>query len=406
MIALILFHLPSRLGMRRAGGLMPILGLIVVGGLAVSKTLPVGWCPHPWWPYPGRAIDSLKILAMLYILGLGTVMFINTPRRMMTLLILYVSQYWWWGWHSGATGAVWWHPNFGNFDDYSGLVVYGIPLCLGFGLAAREPVYKWSGLFLGTFCALAVVSSFARGAVLSAAAVGILFWIRAPRQHRLRVGLAVLVGSVTFLVSSAVLHPGGGMAAEIRSAFTEGKDEGTGEDRWILWTAAIKVWRANPWVGVGPLQTGPTASHMMQDGKMTMEGYYAENPWRVHRRAIHNTWVQLLSEFGLIGTGLMLWLFVDFWRRNTRLRQPDAMQHWARLTNGRFRLDLLALGIEGALVGIISTGMFYNFLFSEWLYAAMIMNLTLYLVAVPRRRPRATARVQQQRGGVGLNPAS
>lgn len=405
MIVLILFHLPTRLGISRAVGLIPILGLIVVGALAINQPLPPGWCPHPWWPYPGLGIDSLKILAQLYVLGLGTVMFINTPRRMLTLLILYVGQYWWWGWHSGATGAVWWHPNFANFDDYAGLVVYGLPLCLGFGLAAKAPFYKWSGLFLGAFCALAVVTSFARGAILSAAVVGILFWIRSPRQHRLRVGLAVLVGTVSFLVSSAVLHPGGGMATEIRSVFTEGKDEGTGQDRWELWTAAIKVWKSHPLIGVGPRQTGAIASHMTRDGEMELTGHYGEEPWRLHSRAIHNSWVQLLAEFGVIGTGFMLWLFVDFWRRNARLRQQDAIRHWARLTKGRFRLDLLALGLEGAMVGIIATGMFYNFLFSEWLYAAMILNVTLHLVAVPRRS-RATKRMLPNRGGAALNPAS
>lgn len=405
LIGMILFHLPTRFRTTWAVGLAPILGLVIVGVFVSSRPLPLGWCPHPWWPFPQTALDQLKILAQMFLLGVGTVMFLNTPRRVVTLVILYVGQYWWWGWHSGTTGAVWWHPNFANFDDFAGLVVYGLPLCLGFGLAAKAPFYKWGGLFLGAYCALAVVTSFARGAILSAMAVGILFWIRSPRHQRLRVSLAILVGMASFLATSAILHPGGGMVAEVQSVFTEGKDEGTGRDRWDLWTAAIKVWQTHPLVGVGPLQTGATATHMILGGEMEMEGNYGEYPWRLHGRAIHNTWVQLLAEFGLIGTALMLFLFVDFWRRNTRLRQPDAILYWARLTEGRFRLDLLVLGIEGAMVGIIATGMFYNFLFSEWLYAIIILNLALSLVAVPRRSRVTKGRLPEHRRAV-LNQAS
>lgn len=64
-------------------------------------------------------------------------------------------------------------------------------------------------------------------------------------------------------------------------------------------------------------------------------------------RALHNVWVQILAEFGLVGSVFIVWLLVDFWCRNTALRRPEFVEYWAQSTKGIFKLDVFASVLKG-----------------------------------------------------------
>lgn len=334
---------------------------------------------------PERSWSQVKIIIVFYILFVASLLLINTPQRLIPVLFMVVGQFWWWGWHSGMTGVVWWHPTYANFDGFGPLVVIGLPLCLFFGLASKSTLYRLSGFFLGGFCALAMVTSFARGVILSGAFVAVVAIFRSPRRNRVKITAALMLGAVTFVITSESLHPGGGVWAEVKSAFEEGKDEGTGADRWELWTKALKVWQAHPIIGVGAEHAGIVASHMIRDGRMEAEGYYGERRWAMWGRALHNVWVQILSEFGALGFLAAVWLLVDFWRRNAALRSQEFAEHWARVTRGKYHLPLIALGLECAMIAYVVTGMFYNQLFENWFWTLLLVNLLAYQHAKPPR---------------------
>ena len=124
-------------------------------------------------------------------------------------------------------------------------------------------------------------------------------------------------------------------------------------------------------------------------------GAYAENPKKLYDRALHSSFAQILSELGIVGSALFIWLFVDFWRRNAQLRQPRALEVWAASNTG---VDLLMLSyaLEGSMVGFLGTAFFYNQLWNNWLWSLVIMNMLLHQLTrapvgrVARRRSEAS----------------
>ena len=328
------------------------------------------------------AWGHVKILIAIYILVLATLAYLKSPRQVVPLVLLLVGQYWWWGWHSGLTGAVWWHPTYSNYDGFGPLVLIGLPLTFFFGLAVKSWPYRYGAFFLGGYCALAMVTSLARGVILAGGVVVVFAILRAPKKHRFRSTIALLAGVASFLMASAALVPNGGVWTEVKSVFTEGRDEGTGADRWELWTIGMEVWRSHPIIGVGAEHTGIAAAKMIHAGTLKREGRYGYAA-RIWGRDLHNIWVQILAEFGLVGSFFVLWLLVDFWRRNTALRKSEFAEHWTQSTNGLFKLNVFAVGLEGAMVGFIATGIFYNQLYQIWFYSLLLINMLLYIHAKP-----------------------
>lgn len=383
LLILLVIKLPGMFGRGRPVWYFPLLAF--VGSTFVASIGALHW--EPAWA-------QVKILITYYILIVVTLVYVKAPRQVVPLVLLLVGQYWWWGWHSGLTGAVWWHPTYANFDGFGPLVLIGLPLTFFFGLAAKSRMLRYGAFFLGAYSALAMVASLARGVILAGGVVVVVAIIRSPKRQRFRSTVVLLVGIASFLIASSVLVPDGGVWTEVKSAFTEGKDEGTGRDRWDLWTAAMGVWRAHPIIGVGAEQTGFVASRMIVAGDMELDGYYGDNPFRIEGRALHNVWVQILAEFGLVGTALIVWLLVDFWRRNATLRRPEFVEYWARSTNGIFKLDVFAVGLEGAVVSFVVTGIFYNQLYESWFYTVLLINLLLSIHAKPPglRRKRKVRR--------------
>ncbi len=98
----------------------------------------------------------------------------------------------------------------------------------------------------------------------------------------------------------------------------------------------------------------------------------------MYDRKLHNGYFQSLSEFGIVGTLLFLWVVVDFWKRNAALRTPRYRAAWEAATGGRYDLRWLALGLEAGMVGFCASAVFYNQLFEPWLYFLLTANALLY----------------------------
>ena len=102
--------------------------------------------------------------------------------------------------------------------------------------------------------------------------------------------------------------------------------------RMELWRQAIDVWRTSPWIGVGAMKFAPVV--------------FSIDPLDVHRPLdmyAHNTALQLLAEFGLVGAGafalsVFAWICQVFSRR----RQLEA-------ADGLMLVILGVLGIHAML---------------------------------------------------------
>ena len=333
------------------------------------------------------AMYPVKSLMVFYTLALVTVSYIRTPREAWPLVVMmFLWQWAWWLAWGLVPGQVWWHPDLANHDSFGPLMVIGTGICLYFAQAVSDRWLRRIGYLCALLCVGAVVSAFARGAVITLALVMVLAWLRSPKKGRMTLAMLLMAGVV--VVSAELLgstYRSGDVEAGPTSFWAEmatslkGTKEGTGSDRKVLWSLAWKLYVAHPIVGVGGSNFGPASATRLR--AVDIAGDYAANQYTLYDRALHNTFFQVLCENGTIGSVIFIWLLVDFWRRNAAMRKRRLAEPWWRAMDGKADLAMLALGLESGMVGYLGTAFFYNQLSSPWFYALLTTNLLLHLLA-------------------------
>lgn len=333
-----------------------------------------------------RARDAVQFFALYWTLVVGTVVLVDSARRAELLLLAYGLQFLWWGAWGARAGLVNWDPVLANYDGFGAWMVIGGGFCSFLALATRQKWLKLAMAITVGLCVVGVVASFARGAFISAVAVATVVWLRSPKKGK---ALAWGVVAVTVLFTAETVLHGGEYWAEIASAFDEGTEEGTGEDRWVMWQAGFEVFLHRPILGAGPENWGVWAAENFQPGEVG--GVYSANPGMLYGRSLHSYYVQVLSEHGILGVFTFLWILVDFWKRNAVIRSPEAALRWQQL-GGRLALRPLALGIEAALIGWMGAAAFYSLAGAHWFFTILGLNLLLHQLVT--------------RGGLGAAPKS
>lgn len=327
----------------------------------------------PWAGNNGYARQALQLLLLYWTLIVATVALTDSVKRIEQLLYLYGFQFLWWGLWASMTGLVYWHFALNNYDGYGAFAVGGLGICYFLAMATTDARFRKLMYFTAALCALGVVASFARGAFLAAAALFVVIWLRSPKKGSTLV--FAVVGAVVVIFAAEKLHPENSFWAEIMSTFEEGTDEGTGEDRWELWMAALEVYKQNPVFGVGPRNFGVFASEYFKPGDIG--GMYANNPRILYDRSVHSLYFTTLAELGTMGMLALIWIVVDFWRRNRALRTEAAQRAWSAM-GGKFMLKPVALGLEASMVAFLTTAAIYPMAGIHWFYTMLAVNLILH----------------------------
>lgn len=381
---------------------LPLMFFMVTLLYAVPRLPPLKWYPQllfylaglvvtiPFARNIGFARDSTKIVVLAYALLVATLCIIKRPRDLVPVFVIILASFAWWGLWGVQNGLVIWHPAYANQDGFGPLMCIGMGYAYYLGMASTEKRLKWISFAIAGLCLIGVVTSFARGAVLSLAALAVIIWVRSP--HKIRTLVGGTLGLAVLLVSVRVLFPQGEFWREMESSFTEGTEQGTGADRWALWQTAIKVFEERPVFGVGAGNFGAFAAATFQPGEVP--GDYAANPATLYGRNTHSIYFTLLSEQGAFGVAAFLLLLVDFWRRNRKLRKPAAVAVFAEESGGRFNLQLLALALEAAMVAYLLSGFFYAQHYMHWFYSLLVLNVVLHATVMNALRVRALQAAQ------------
>jgi O-antigen ligase len=369
----------------------PAFGLMVVAA-AIST---------PGAPNIVMAWGGLKLLAMQYLLCVATALYVRTPMQAVPILTMVVWRFAWWAIWARGGGLVPWHPSLANYDGFGGLMVMGAALCFWFAMASPKGWKRWALFALAAYCVLGVVASMARGAFLALVGVGALIWLRSPRKGVTT--LAIIAGAGVVYGAASVLFEPGFFYNEIMSSFTEGTETGTGGFRWNMWKAAFQVWQEHPIIGVGANNFGVFASGYFQPGEI--EDF--DNVGLFWGMNLHNAYVQILSEFGLVGVTAFLWIMYDFVSKTRKLHHRDAQARWTALGGDRyFQLRYLAYGIEGGLVGVLLGNMVYASYFESWFATLWALNRMLWAMTRPGDGVAPSgAKAAPKRRLIGARPA-
>jgi len=348
----------------------------------------------------GLVRESLQFELNEWALIVGTVALIGTARLAERLLVMFAVSFLWWGLWGMQYGRVFWHTVLQNYDGYGAYMVIGIGVTTFLLQSTSNRRLRWTMGVAAALSAVGIVASFARGAFLAALAVFVTVWLRTQRKLA-ALGLALAAVVVMYVAASAIHGPDAFMA-EMQTAFSDGTDEGTNEDRWILWGAGWQVFLERPVFGVGKRNFGVFGAQYFRNGDLG--GMYEYNPGMLYGRSPHNLYVEILAEQGIVGIAFLIWALVDFWKRNRDLQSPEAQVRWAQI-GGRLRLGAAARGLEVSMVAFLVVANVYSMGRVQWYYTLLGLNLLLHSLAFRSGEPlvgarRERGRLSRLRGGV------
>lgn len=289
-----------------------------------------------------------------------------------------------------VTGMYGYYGSFANFTVIAGL------LCLSLGVWGRMAYLIRAGLFLLGLVALGLaVFSQSRSAVLSLivalAVFGVLLAVSLSKlketvRHRGRVLLAIM-GIAGLLLSVA----GGVWVFGVRSVNTDGiASVFASPARQLYWSMAVEQWVDFPWVGAGSRSFSYESfrywSPNMPSG--------AANP-----EFVHNEYLQLLADYGLVGLVLILGLIVGhFYLGGRQIHQLAGKVGEDGLKRGS---NAMALTIAG-LCGMTAMVVHITIDFRTHLLANLLLLIccAVWVLPVGRSREVGKSKSREVEGGV------
>jgi len=349
-----------------------------------------------------------------YLLGLLTLAYCTTPSRARSVLGVYFGYFLWYGiWGlislkvsplaDAATPAarliIYWHPAYDNRDAFGPLMVAGLAYSVYYlhGIRAiRSGRQTATGVLSIALGILGFLTSFGRGAFIGFLATATSMWLKSQRKlAALGIAAAVIAGLLVLAPQFTARY-----VSSMQTITSEGTEEGTGADRMGLWRVAWREFLWSPIVGVGTGNYGIAAYRVVKVGEDVGHGYTQGRLWG---RACHSTPMTILSEYGLVGTLVELWLVVDFFRTNrrTRLSEKRKVVEESDDKDGfpPGYVTALALGLNAVFLAFCISGIFYEIIYwTPLYYNVIVLNRMLYfasgahidaLVAPPMNRRAA-----------------
>ncbi|MBK9243943.1 MAG: O-antigen ligase C-terminal domain-containing protein [Burkholderiales bacterium] len=214
------------------------------------------------------------------------------------------------------------YGNIGQANQATTLAWLGIG-----GVLYLKGVARLSSLLSLPFLVLLLVGSAlsaSRMAWLFAAVVagGVLLFQSWPERHR---RTRWMIAAMLFAGFAAANYGAATVLAAVDGRCVTGAarlavpNEAGTEIRLDLWRQAIEVWGASPLIGVGAFNFLPTVYQME-----TLDKHHAFDIYP------HNTALQLLAEFGLVGAGALVAIFI-YWIAKLVLARRSLTSHDAVL---------------------------------------------------------------------------
>src|SRR5690606_2939005 len=148
-------------------------------------------------------------------------------------------------------------------------------------------------------------------------------------------------------------------------------EDGTGDARFFLWTAAFNMWKAHPVLGVG---AGNSRYHTGQYQPDWEGEIYSDRDWS--GTAIHSGVFELLSETGSVGVFFYGAMLVNHFAVLRRVRRT------ARRAKGlpqrlRDEMEMYSGALAGGLVGYLGSGVFLSVAYHPYAFYFSALSVAL-----------------------------
>jgi O-antigen ligase len=314
----------------------------------------------PLWFNDPRLVDYKNFVVMA-VLAYATFLVIRTQRQISIILILFVItvlavDY---SYFKGSLGRDFTHYSEATRDagplgyaGENGLASYLVETaaCILPFLALRSFWTKLSLALALTATAICILFSYSREAYI--ALIAALCLVAILRVRWLLIPIAILAFSWQALLPTAVTERVA-MTYSHPEMGSQGQLDASAQERLLLWTDAIKIFKEEPVIGTGFL----TYADMHRVGSY---------------RDTHNFYLKMLVETGILGTSLFVFQLILFFSEGIRL---------FRQSRDSF-LSLLGLGFAA----LVLCATIVNFFGDRWMFIQVSSNLWILLGCVLRAR--------------------
>lgn len=177
-------------------------------------------------------------------------------------------------------------------------IVPAIVLAAGLAATIRSALWRWAIAVAMAILAIGLAATQSRGGFLALLAAG-LAAVVLVRRHRFQIlgGIALLAGFVALMLATTP-----GAWERVTSV------DGGGNGRSDLWTVAWRVGQEHPVTGVGISDFASEAHrYVRRPGQLTEAAQIVDRP-----HVAHNTYLQVLTELGVVGLALFVALLIAF----------------------------------------------------------------------------------------------
>jgi probable O-glycosylation ligase (exosortase A-associated) len=205
---------------------------------------------------------------------------------------------------------------------------------------------KWLHQGLGAAMVLTIVSAIgsqSRGALVGAAVMGSIFWMKSRNKFFTGVMLVAAIGIVAMVMPQQWYD----RISTIKTYEQDQSAQGRINAWWMAWNVA---------------KARPTGGGFEMFQYRTFEAY-APDPGNVHD--VHSVYFEVLGEHGFIGLGLWLLLAILTWKTGSWVikqakRDPD--KKWAADLAAMGQVSMVGFFVAGAFLGLSNFDLYYHLL--------------------------------------------
>lgn len=227
----------------------------------------------------------------------------------------------------------WIYGPYVNHNHYAGIMemLVPVPLVLAFSRLVPEKARTIAGIAASIMVATIFLSGSRGGMIAIFAELAVLATVLLRQKRNLRIAIAT--GAFAVVLISLLSWLGGKeLTARVSSISSETRTEISGGMRLSIARDAFRMFRHKPLLGWG-LHTFPVVYPQFRS-------FYTN----FFINEAHNDYMQLLTELGVLGFGVMVWFLVLLYRRALR-----KIANWTSQVTGALALACM-LGVTGILV--------------------------------------------------------
>jgi O-antigen ligase len=320
----------------------------------------------------GKAMDRYRIAVLLLIPLVSMAVSLRTPKH-----IIWAGYAWLLGVsHLAYNGVSKWLSYGGRAENIGGQggesnflggIIVSVA-AVAFGLVLEgDRRHKIAGLAASGLMVLGILASGSRGGLMAfMAASG--YWLLHTRRRSVALGLASLACALFLLAAPENFwnRMGTIFGVQDKNQWVSAPVEPSKAERLALWTLAIQVFERHPVFGIGAMNFTDVSAEETD----FVDAYHGAKGLQAH-----NTWLQLLAEYGLVGTSV--WAGAFFLGLLCFRMARRRLQKWPEAES----MITVCLGLEAGMVGTALVYSFNSFQWYDYAYWYMVLGPAALLAA-------------------------